>query len=171
MSNQQTPPTQQQLDHAKWLDEINRQDAHRAHDKLDNFHEYVNKAAVKTGQAALRMSMLINGGAALSLLTFIGTLNREQKHEVADTLVWFASGVALAVVAIAASYFTDYFMAGIAGSKIKTFQHPYIQPGPNTKRYETLNFVFHLIAVGCGVVSLLMFVCGLLAVRTALSHS
>jgi hypothetical protein len=165
VSNQQTPPTNEQIEHTKWLEELNRQDAHRAHDKLEDFHTYVNKGAVQTGQSALRMSMLINGGAAVSLLTFIGTLPKEQKHLIADSLVWFASGVALAVAAIAASYFADLFMAAIASSQIRTFQHPYVQPGPNTKRLRCLNTLFHILAVVLGLVSLGTFVYGLIAVR------
>jgi hypothetical protein len=149
--------------------EINRQNAQRAHDKLDDFHKYVNEAAIKTSELALRMALLINGGAAIALLTFVGTLPKEQKRIVADTLLWFAYGVATAAVAIALAYFTNYFMAGVASSKMRTWEHPYIQPGPKTGLYMALNRTCHIAAVICAVLSLAFFVCGVLSVRAALT--
>jgi hypothetical protein len=172
-ANPETPPNpnpQPTFDYQKWVHDINREEAHRAHDKLDDFHAYVNKGAVKTGQSALKLSMLINGGAAVALLTFIGKLPKEQQHAVADTLVWFASGVALAVAAIAASYFTDYFMAAIAVSRMRTYEHPYVTDGPKTNRFRKLNLAFHILAVGAGLASLGAFVCGTFDVRAALAH-
>ena len=59
-------------DHQKWLHEMTRQDAQRAHDQLAQFAQSVNEAAVKGGDAALRAALLINGGAAVSVLAFIG---------------------------------------------------------------------------------------------------
>ena len=171
MTDQQTPPSQQPpFDYQKWLHEMKRQDAQRTHDKLDDFHRYVNEAAIKSGELALRISLLINGGAAVALLTFIGTLPKEQKHAFADNLVWFASGVALAVAALGLSYFTNYFMAGIATSNVRTWEHPYIQPGPTTPRYRALNISFHVAAILVGLASLAVFICGMLHVRNALTQ-
>jgi hypothetical protein len=159
LSNPQ-PPAQPPFD---------REDACRAHDKLDDYQTYVDQAAIKAGEFALRMSLLINGGAAIALLTFIGNLGKDKKL-FADTLVWFASGVALAVSALALSYFTNLFTAGMAGSRLRTWQHPYIQPGPTTSRYTILRWVFHVAAILFGLASLAAFVCGMLRVRDALTH-
>jgi hypothetical protein len=164
--SEQVPPSEFQ----KWVHEINRQDAQRAHDKLDAFHEYVNQATIKSAELALRMSILINGGAAVALLTFIGPLPKQQKADIANTLVWFASGVALGVAALAASYFTNYLTAGIASSKLRLLDHPYIKPGPTTARHMTLKIIFHVIAVILGLASLGAFVCGMLEVRNALTR-
>jgi hypothetical protein len=170
VSDQQHPPTKEQIEHARWLEELNRQDAHRTHDRLEEFHRYVNEGAVRTAQSTLYASMLVNGAACISLLTFIGTLPNEQKHEIANTLIWFASGVALAVVAKAASYFADLFMASVATSIIRTFQHPYVADGPKTPRFRFLKAIFHVLAVVLGLASFAVFVCGMLEVRTALTH-
>jgi hypothetical protein len=167
MTDQHTPPNQEPpFDVKKWAFEVNRQHAQRAHDRLDEFHRYINEAAMKSGELALRMGLLINGGAAIALLTFIGSLPKEQKRAFAETLVWFASGVALAVAAIALSYFTNYFMAGIASSRLRTWEHPYIQEGPTTPRYRRLNIAFHIAAVVVGLASL----AAMLRVRDALTH-
>jgi len=171
MSNQPTPPNQQPpSDYQKWRHELELQDAQRAHDKLDDFQKYVNQAAGKTGELALRMALLINGGAAISLLTFIGTLPKEQKPAVAGTLVWFAVGVALAAAAIALAYFTNYFMVGIASSRLRKWEYPYVEPGPTTPLYKTLNIIFHIAAVLAGSASLAVFVYGVLQVRDVLTH-
>ena len=61
-------------DHAKWLLEMQREDAHRAHDEAKNFYQQVNEYTIKAGENALRAFLLINGGAAVSVLAFIGGL-------------------------------------------------------------------------------------------------
>jgi hypothetical protein len=179
LSNQ--PPGQPPFDYQKWIVEmqrqdaqraleISREDAHRAHDKLDEIHRYVDQAAITAGQFALRMVLLINGGAAIALLTFVGSLPKEQKRLFANTLVWFASGVALAVAALALAYFTNYLMAGLASSRLRTWEYPYVQPGPTTSRYFILNRIFHYAAVIVGLASLAAFVFGMLRVRDALVY-
>ncbi len=163
MSSEQTPPNNPS--HY----EIERQHAQRAHDKIDAFHEYVNQAAIRASELALRNLLLINGGAAVALLTFVGHLPQPQKTAIANSLVWFASGVALAAGGTALAYFTNYFMAGVASSKLRTWEHPYVQPGPQTSMYIRLNRGFHIAAVFTAIASLAVFVCGMLEVRNALS--
>lgn len=171
MSDQKLPDDPQPpYDYKKWLHELKRQDAQRAHDKLDEFHGYVNKAAMQGGELALRMAILINGAAAISLLTFIGKLPKYQQHAVANTLVYFASGVGLGVAGIALAYLTNYFMAGIAGSKLRIWDHPYVQDGPTTKRFIILNIAFHILALAAGIASIVCFAWGILDVRDALTH-
>jgi cytochrome b subunit of formate dehydrogenase len=181
LATQQQPEAQPPFDYQKWIHEMQRADAQRAqeiiredacrtHDKNEEFHRYVNKASIAAGQFALRMALLINGGAAIALLTFVGTLPKEQKRLFADTLVWFASGVVLAVAALALAYFTNYFMAEIARSRLQTWDYPYVRPGPATPRYTILNRIFHVGTVLVGLASLATFVCGMLRVRDALTH-
>ena len=42
-----------QPEDAKWVHGLNREDALRAHDKSEEFHSYVNKAAIETGNLSL----------------------------------------------------------------------------------------------------------------------
>src|ERR1700682_5357755 len=67
-SQQRQPPPEMQ----KWFEEIRREDAQRAHDNIEEFRRSVNEAAIKTGELALRTAILINGGAAIALLGFVG---------------------------------------------------------------------------------------------------
>lgn len=61
-----------QTEDAKWVHGLNREDAHRAHDKSEEFHSYVNKAAIEAANLSLRTLVVINGGAAIASLTFLG---------------------------------------------------------------------------------------------------
>jgi hypothetical protein len=48
------------------MDDINRQDAIRVHDRSLAFLQRNNEASVKGGEVAIRTAMLINGGAAVA---------------------------------------------------------------------------------------------------------
>ena len=135
-SPQQPPPGPPDVETAKWFEEIKRQDAHRAHDNAHEFYTYVNQATIKTGELTLRMALLINGGAAVSLLTFVGNMPVGRKHAVADTLVWFAAGVALAVAGIGFAYFTSYFMGGHVVSQKRIWSIPIWSPVPPLRAIE-----------------------------------
>lgn len=104
------------------------------------------------GNDAVRVSRLISAWLAT------------QKHALADTLVWFASGVALAVAGIMASHFTHFFMAASTSSQQKIWNYPYLQPGPATKRLHGFEWVFHISAIVLGLVSLTAFVWGMVDV-------
>ena len=171
MSDQQQP-----YDHQKWTHELKRQDAQRAHDKIDESFHIVNADATKAAELTLRVMMLINGGAAIAVLTFIGGLvaqgriKVEQLNDMATSLTLIAIGVACAVAGIAFSYFTHYCMAGMERSYTKKWEHPFVEPGPHTTLWWRLNIVFHVCAVVTAIASLVIFVCGMLDVRSAISH-
>lgn len=94
------PPFEQQ----KWLHEMKRSDAFRAFDWRDSRVKMLDQAAIKAGDAALRSALLINGGAAISVLAFIGSLVPKepltQLARVSDNLVVFASGVLVAALGL-----------------------------------------------------------------------
>jgi hypothetical protein len=83
------------------MDDINRQDALRVHDRSRRVSEATDEATIKAGEVAIRTVMLINGGAAVSVLAFIGALVRQdggltikQVAGVSNSLLWFGGGVA-----------------------------------------------------------------------------
>jgi hypothetical protein len=49
-----------------------REDALRVHDRAKDFEDKTNEATIAAGQVALRTAVLINGGAAIAVLAFIG---------------------------------------------------------------------------------------------------
>jgi hypothetical protein len=114
------------LDYQKWIYEIHRSDAIRAHENEDKFSEQTNEAAISTGNLTLRMAMLINGGAAVALLAFIGGLLSKDKgtyghvSEIAASLMWFGWGVLLSVAGIGAVLKTRLAQSKMRLAKLKT---------------------------------------------------
>jgi hypothetical protein len=64
--------------------EFNLRQAERAHNANDEFFHRANEAAVKSAEAAVRIALLINGGAAVSLLAFIGGLAAQGKVKTSE---------------------------------------------------------------------------------------
>ena len=155
---------------------LNREDAHRAHDKNEEFHSYVNKAAMETATLSLRTLVVINGGAAIAILTFLGGVASKEKIDfakvglVADTLKWFAFGVAFAVFGIALAYLTNFAMASVSSSMAKKWEHPYVSDGPKTKRWRRINLAFHISAILVAIGSLVLFLVGMFAASDAVNQ-
>jgi hypothetical protein len=91
----------------RWLQELQREDAIRAHDQAQEFETKTNEATVASGQVAIRTAILINGGAAIAVLGLIGGLVGQGKLRVAQlssvtrTLMWLAFGAASGIAALA----------------------------------------------------------------------
>jgi hypothetical protein len=116
------------------------------------------------------MVLLINGGAALALLTFVGGLPAEQKRALAATLDWFTWGVAAAVAGFACAYFTNHGLAVQERSKTWTDKPPYLIAGANTKRWSNFVLLFRFLAIVVGAGSVVLFIVGMLSVRAALTR-
>jgi hypothetical protein len=86
------------------MDDTNRQDAIREHDRSREYQKATDEAVIKGGELAIRTVMLINGGAAVAVLAFIGALVREggvsvkEIAGVSTSLLWFGGGVAAAAL-------------------------------------------------------------------------
>lgn len=110
-----------------------RNDAERAHDKNTEFFHHVNKAAIDASYIALRTAVLINGGAAVAVLAFLGSLASSDKvqfgqiSQMASSLKLFAWGVASAAFAMVTAYLTNYFITCRIVSQEQTFSYPYLR--------------------------------------------
>jgi hypothetical protein len=153
----------------KWLHEQKTKASERAHDKSNEFAAQTNQAAIQGGNLALRMGLIINGGAAVALLTFVGNLPTEQKRAIAATLDWFAWGVAAAVAALTCAYFTNYGVASMEHSRKWTDQPPYVINGATTPAWRNFVLIFRFLAIVAGVGSLVLFIVGMFYVRAALT--
>src|SRR5262249_269060 len=107
-------------------------------------------------------------------LAFIGALVREggvtvkQVSGVSGSLLWFAGGGAMAVLALALSYFTNYCHMGFETTKVFTLDHPYIIDDANTWKWRYLGRAFHVGAIVWAVLSLVAFVVGMFDVHHAI---
>jgi hypothetical protein len=177
MSNQQQAPSDDpEYKQALWTHEQNQRLAERAHEYNTEFFHRTNESSIKNAESTVKAAMLINGGAAVSLLAFIGGLTAQGKvplgelHVFAGCLVWFASGVALAAGMSGFAYFTNYCIAGHAIRMSRTWDSPYLVETPQSTRWKRLAVGFHFAAIATGVASLVVFVCGMISVRNAILH-
>jgi hypothetical protein len=172
MTDAPSPP----LDYQKWTHELNREDAQRAFDLHVSRIDRANDWAVKAADGAFRASLLINGGAAVSVLAFIGSLATKeliafpQLSRVAASLEIFAFGVAAAVAGIGLSYLTHLFEASSLAYMKWVAGASSMQRESASERYLWLRNSVHGLAVVAFLTSIGCFIGGMLAVREAIEH-
>jgi hypothetical protein len=168
-----------------WRQVMARDDAHRAHDKLDAFVERLDTAAIKSSEKALGACLVINGGAAIAVLSFIGGLASKDTiaiggsdfKPVADSLVPFAFGVVAAVAGMALAYSAHFLTVLQARSHTKTTEVSkttgkiiWVKPGEKTWIWSVCRYSTHALAGLAGVASVVFFACGIFAVRNSVEH-
>jgi hypothetical protein len=85
-----------------------------AHYEAQQLHSVeMLRSVITYGLATLKSSMLINGGAAVALLAFIGkiwekNISVEAVNSLTNAIAFFSFGVLLAAIGSAGSYFTQY---------------------------------------------------------------
>jgi hypothetical protein len=137
-------------------------------DRATTFFTQVNEAAIKTGESTFQACLLINGGAAVSVLAFIGGLASKdvigvsQLAAVADSLISFAFGVVAAVAGMALSYSVNYLTAVHTDSLI--------QRREGAVFLGRLKAGLHVLTILVGFVSVFFFVRGVFAVRNSVEH-
>jgi hypothetical protein len=159
----------------KWAHERAKKDAERAHDQHHEEWSSRNRAAVDAAQLALRSAILVNGGAAVALLAFIGSLAAQGRvgaseiGAVANSLLWFAGGVAFALLATLAAYIVNLLRADSVAAKKPIWDHPWVSPTPRSTRLLSAARVLHVLAILVGLTSLGCFVTGIVDVKNAVS--
>lgn len=103
---------------------------------------------------ALKSMFLLNGGAAIAVLTFIGgafveTSNKPniQPLQLFDSLAWFSRGAAAAVVAMAFAYFAAACAANASHNLKRVWPYPYHQETPASKRWQRGSLIAEVLAV------------------------
>jgi hypothetical protein len=123
----------------------------------------------------LRNLLLINGGAAVAILAFMGSVISKDagSHkiigDIAGGLTYFASGVIASVTALGLTYFVHFATGLAAASQKAVWEHPYIVPGKHTAWLARLKIGLHILAVALAVLSAVLFVISLLAVKNAVT--
>ena len=162
MSDQPTPH-----EHEKCVYEQVRNEERRAHDRFAEFHLALSESAIKSSELTLRTAVIINGGAAISVLAFIaaqGRIGVSQLGGIADCLILFALGVASATAGMCFSYLTHYFtFAGQESNKLSG------EPGPTTKWWKLSARVVYDLAILACLASLILFVMGMFDVKDAIT--
>ncbi|MBL8645158.1 MAG: hypothetical protein JNK21_14595 [Rhodospirillaceae bacterium] len=111
------------------------------------------RSVIQVGQAAIKSLLLINGGATIAYLAFLGQLAGKSTVLLAyyaSPIIWFVAGVSLAGLLAVLTYLSQACYARDSGT-------------PETKKWETRGAFVHVLCLIAGVVSLVAFVGGGLA--------
>jgi hypothetical protein len=153
-------------------EDLDRKAAERAHENLTEFTRQNYEAAFKSGQIALRTVVLVNGGAAVAVLFFLGIIAARvsvaQISIVASSLIWFVAGITFGLIALTCAYLTNLYDANVGTSLSQTWQYPYNQPGRYTQYFVRVSRFVHIVAIVAGTASLVLFIVGMWDVRSAI---
>ena len=106
------------------------------------------RSVITSGQAAMKSSLLLNGGAAVALLAFIAHLAQHSPAKVsvfAECLLFFALGALAIVVTSGITYLSQWL---------------YADPSPTSQKY---GFRLNIICIVLGILSYGFFAWGLFA--------
>ena len=132
--------------------------AQSSHKDEGEFAKAVNRAAVDSGIEAIKAILLINGGSAVAMLAFVGTLATKAQAPVhfAPALTIFAVGVFFAVSAAGAGYFTNLSIANTSNYLKREYQEPFLRDTPKSKQHagigevcRWLSVLFAGLGIGC----------------------
>lgn len=143
----------------------------KAHESEERFWYQANQAAIDSGAAAIKTFFLLNGGAAIALLAFIGALTAPGRLtdgdflKVANALVWFTVGVGASAGSAGAAYLTNYFTAAASSSRTRKWDWPYLEKPKS--RWVFLRGLCLTVAVAFGFGALGAFGVGMWEVKGA----
>jgi hypothetical protein len=173
-SPEQKPPQEQQFT-VRDLFEFHRQDAQWVADHFLSVAQAANKTAIESATFAFRMAILINGGAAVALLAFVGGMIGQGKvavgpqlNTLAFTLIWFASGVAIGTLAAGLDYVANLAIVKTAITKTFSPVRPFILDSPSSKRWKRVAAAFGWTAGILGLGSIAFFAYGMIQVYFAI---
>jgi hypothetical protein len=157
-------------------DKKRMRDAERMHALNEAYRKLASEAAVKYAVSTVKAIMLINGGASVSVLAFIGGLAAQGKVQLrglsllTNSLMWFASGVLSAAIGAFLAYFAAYCGAAHEHNTSKTWTPPYVMETVISRRWNRWEIIWRRAAILAGVLSLVFFVCGMISVWYAVAH-
>jgi len=134
------------------------------------------EATLKSAENSIRVLLLINGGAAVSVLAFAGSLaskdrvTTDQLSAIAGSLIWFASGVASSALTAFFSYLTNFFYLVANAAHLRLPDFPYVAPTRQFVRRQRIGRIFHGLALLTALAALFLFLIGMYEVKEAIKH-
>jgi hypothetical protein len=157
-------PTPEQ---AREVWELNKQAAERAHKRSDKYVAEAMKAILTNAETVIRSLILINGAAAISIMTFLGALAAKpsvsavQIVPIATGLEWFAVGALAAALTACFAYLANSSYVGEKVNMSRDHEHPYEHSTKPSKRLHRWALAWHGLAVAATIVSLGAFAGGI----------
>lgn len=124
-------------------------------DEPNRFFKESFEATMRFAELAVRSLLILNGGAALGLLTFASNQSKNGAAPInyADAVWWFGIGAALSVLTAGLAYVAQYF-----------FTHE------NDDWKEKVAIGCQLAAIAVWLASMVLFVCGVSAAVAAVAN-
>ncbi|SLN62182.1 hypothetical protein PEL8287_03385 [Roseovarius litorisediminis] len=166
---------QDQNSQEKHQHELNMEHAKRAHDLNRQTSADFSRAAIESANLAIRSLILINGGAVIALLAFLGALeagdvgNAVKSDALVAPIRWFALGVGFAALTALLAYLVNMLDSDITNSVNFTWEHPYIEPDKEQARLIRVRCALHVIAILLAISALGSFFFGIASVTQAVS--
>jgi hypothetical protein len=154
-------------------DQLNREHAvnwHRQH--AETGHVYL-RASIDFALEAIRTAALINGGAVIACLAFLGTLQTaEIRSSGLIEAVWFGAavftvGVVLAGLASGFGYFAQYLYGFEHNAVQLTWKHPYSSDLPSRRWWARSAGLLHALAAILVFTSYALVIFGALCIYSA----
>lgn len=161
---------------AKQFYDLNAEHAKRAHDLNRQSSADFTKAAIESANVAIRSLMLVNGGAVVALLAFLGALESGDAGNAvkADVLVapilWFALGVGFSAMTATLAYLVNLLDSGLVNSVRLTWEHPFIEDDEKAPRLRWWRVRLHVVAILLATASLVTFFLGVFTVTQAIGE-
>jgi hypothetical protein len=148
--------------------------AARAHDRRDAAVAGYDSASYASGGAALKIGMLVNGGAVVALLAFLSALLQGEGDQSGSlqrfsfALTFFAIGTGCSGVAAGLTNWRHFASARCEALKDLNFTAPFIHDTPISKKWAAKARTAQCIAVVFGALSILLFFAGVVSVQFAI---
>lgn len=131
-------------------------------------------AALDNANFAIKSTMLINGGASIAILAFIGQLHEGGKEEfdlanlLMESLVYFAIGAGISSMAMVCAYFANYFYFSSAQTMSISNKYPYIHNNFTSNRWNNTAIFFHVLGIVFVIMSISIFIYSAILIRNAI---
>lgn len=148
---------------ARKIWELNKEAAEREHERSDGTILEVSKAAVTNAETVIRTLILINGGAAISIMTFVGSLAAKpgapttQIAAIAKGLEWFAIGTLAATLTACFAYLSNFLYVSAEQKRARDYTHPFLHETESASRLLSWAKLCHGLAVATVILSLTGF--------------
>ena len=150
----------------KFGDISTMQESDRIHQLQSERSSMLLSAALENANLAIKSTMLINGGAAIAILAFIGQMNDNEDKELelvislTRSLILFAIGAGFSTAAIIFGYFSNYSYFESSQYMSASHEYPYLQTNVSSKKWRKIAISFHTIGIFCVITSISLFIYG-----------
>ena len=167
----------EQTDNAKYLRDVNRELALRAHERARQAQADYLKASLDSSASAIRLLVLVNGAAVVAVLAFTGAVESSpgadqfSASQLVKPMTFFALGVAFAALSSVLAYLVMLLDHSISNAVVFTWEHPYVEKDPERNHAWHLDWRIglHYTAMASALLSLLMFFGGVISIGLAIT--